>query len=184
MIIGDKMKGAILEKGEQGYTYLRKIFKAMNNFQKNYNWLISDCEACPRTLGHSMRIAQSSKSDGKFAWISGEELTGIVRKDDFMWIWAVLSGFDKSYTLDEVKKYPLPYADGYKGFWKKELSIQHPLASVELVAWDSSLTLFIGREDSLVDNFMAAFPLSEDLGKRNLDYYNTHREEYENWLKR
>lgn len=40
--------GAILYKGEQGYTYLNKIFQLMNHFQKQYNWLITDCEATPK----------------------------------------------------------------------------------------------------------------------------------------
>ena len=44
--------GAILYKGEQGYTYLKKIFQLMNHFQKDYNWLITDCEACPKRGGH------------------------------------------------------------------------------------------------------------------------------------
>lgn len=37
--------------------------------------------------------------------ISGEELTNIIKRDDFQWIWAVLSGFKKHITLEEAKKY-------------------------------------------------------------------------------
>lgn len=171
------MKGALLRKGEEGYTYLRKIFTSMDHFQKNYNWLISDCEACPRRVGHNIRIHQS----GDYAWISGEELTNIIKRDDFQWIWAVLSGFEKHIALDEVKKYDLPYADMYRGFWEEELSIQHPLATVELVAWDSSLTLFICKEDALVEKFRSEFPLSVDLeayNKRELDDSDV----YNKWL--
>ena len=53
------IKGAILDKGENGYTYFKKIFKALNNFQKDYNWLITDCEASPKRWGHDVRIHQS-----------------------------------------------------------------------------------------------------------------------------
>ena len=58
----------------------------MENFQKNYNWLISDCEACSQKLGHAIRIQQS----GKYAWISGEELTNIIKK-------MIFSGFGQFY---------------------------------------------------------------------------------------
>ena len=167
----------MLEKGEEYYTYLRKIFIGMDNFQKNYNWLISDCEAYPKRLGHDIRIHQS----GEYAWISGEELSNIIERDDFQWIWAVLSGFEKHITLEEVRKYNLPYADGYRGFWDENISIQHPLATIELVAWDSSCTLFISKEEMLVNKFRSAFLLSVDLEMHNkgvLDDSNA----YEKWL--
>ena len=83
--------------------------------------------------------------------------------------------------MDEVKKYDLPYADMYRGFWEEEISIQHPLATVELVAWDSSLTLFISKEDTLVEKFRSEFPLSVDLeayNKRELD----DSDAYDKWL--
>lgn len=159
------VKGAILEKGEDYYTYFRKIFRALDNFQKDYNWLITACEAYPSRFGHMQRIMQSKHGD--YAWISGEELTGIIERDDFQWVWAVLSGFDKRYAKEEVLSFKRPYADGYPGFWKKELSLQHPLASIELVAWDSSLTLFISKNEALVKKFRDAFPLSEDLQESN-----------------
>lgn len=177
------IKGAILDKGEDGYTYFKKIFKALNNFQKNYNWLITDCEACPTKWGHADRIHQSKH--GKYAWISGEELTGIIKKEDFQWIWAVLSGFDKSCSKDDILKYEFPGADGYNGFWKEELSIQHPLASVELVAWDGSLTLLISKDEDIVNCFRNAFPLSRDLETYNAKRKMGESEEtdlYYKWL--
>ena len=39
--------GGILEKGEEYYTYLKKIFSSMGDFQKNYRWLITDCTCYP-----------------------------------------------------------------------------------------------------------------------------------------
>ena len=37
---GEEMKGAILEKGETGYTYLKKLFLSIRHAQKDFNWLI------------------------------------------------------------------------------------------------------------------------------------------------
>lgn len=82
-------------------------------------------------------------------------------------VWAVLSGFEKHITLSEVLQYPAPFADGYCGFWKNPISIQHPLAAIEIVAWDSELTLFISRNEALVEDFLKFFPLSKDLSIYN-----------------
>ncbi|WP_243118591.1 hypothetical protein QTL86_06600 [Cellulosilyticum sp. ST5] len=171
------IKGAILEKGEVAYTYLKKIFKSLDNFQRSYNWLITGYESFPFSDGHLERIFQS----GNYAWISGEELTGIINKNDFQWNWAVLSGFDKCYTLQEVLKYDLPYADCNKAFWQENISIQHPLASVEIVAFDSSLTLLISSKEELVKKFRKAFPLSKDLKEYNTKDIDDSIE-YEKWL--
>lgn len=152
--------GAILEKGEPWYTKMGKVFDAIKDKQTEYNWLITDMDGVPAKV--------EERCDGKeYCWLTGEELTQIVRADDGQWIWAVLSGFDKNISLPEVMNYPRPYADGYAGFWKNPLSIQHPLATIEIVPWDSSLTLFFSEKEELVKNFMEFFPLSEELSAIN-----------------
>lgn len=148
---------AINEKGERFYTHLKKVFEAINNRQRDYNWLISYAVCYP----HDPDTARMLEQD--YCWISGDDLTELVNREDFQWIWAVLSGFDKSVELSEVLKYELPYADGYEGFWQKPFSIQHPLAAIEIVPWDSSLTLLFSREIEIVDDFRKFFPYSENL---------------------
>lgn len=153
--------GAILEKGEKYYTYLSKVFTAIGGTQTEYNWLITDCECYPHLSDIDKLLSQ------EFCWLSGDELTSIVNKESFQWIWGVLSGFEKDITLEEVLKYPLPYADGYEGFWKNPLSMQHPLASVEIVAFDSTLTLIFSERKEIIDMFREYFPLSEDPASQN-----------------
>ncbi len=153
--------GAILEKGEQFYTYLSKVFKAIEDKQTDYNWLITDCVCYPLSADTGSLLSQ------KYCWLSGDELTSIVNKEDFQWIWGVLSGFEKDISLESVLEYPFPYADGYEGFWKNPLSIQHPLASIEIVPWDSSLTLILSKRKELIDSFRKHLPLSEDLVSYN-----------------
>lgn len=75
----------------------------------------------------------------QYCWISGEDL----HTEDFQWIWAVLCGFDKTVALSEILGYSLPYAEDYEGFWKIPLTMQHPLAKIEIVPWDSSSTLIL-----------------------------------------
>lgn len=83
------MKGAILEKGETGYTYLKKLFLSIRHAQKDFNWLITDCQCCTQSEAFYQRIFQYDR----YGWLSGEELTRMVETEDFQWIWAVLSGF-------------------------------------------------------------------------------------------
>lgn len=157
------MKGAILNKGEEYYTRMSKVFAAIKDEQLKYNWLITDCTCYPQDANFAEVLSK------EYAWLTGEELTNIIKTEDFQWIWAVLSGFPKSVSLEEVLKYKLPCADGFAGFWKLPLSIQHPLADVEILPWDSSLVLVISRNDIIIDNFMNAFPLAQ-----NLIEYNKH----------
>lgn len=149
--------GAISEKDERYYTYLKKVFEAIGNAQQDYNWLITDCECVPRNFETETLL------NAEYCWITGEQLTEIILEEDFQWIWAVLSGFDKNIDISEVLKYELPYADGYRGFWEKPLTLQHPLAHIEIVPWDSSLTLFLSDNKEIVESFKKGFPFSEDL---------------------
>ena len=158
------MKGAIVDKGNSGIIQFKSIFEKMKEFQKEYNWLISDCEAYPIYDDIKNKLYQY----GEYTWLTGEELTDIINRDDIAWSWAVLSGFEKTITMDEVLEYELPYADGYVGFWNENISIQNPLATIELVAWDGLLTLFISKDDALVEEFRKAVPLSLDLQQYNI----------------
>lgn len=155
------MKSAILDKGENYYTYMGKIFEAIGNEQLKYNWLITDCICYPKNRNLDEFFSQ------EYVWISGEQLTEIIYKENFQFIWGVFSGFSKDITLKETLKHDLPFVDGYEGFWLDTVNIQHPLANIEIVAWDSSLTLFISKEDNLVNKFIESFSLSEDLSAKN-----------------
>ncbi|BCJ94243.1 hypothetical protein acsn021_18120 [Anaerocolumna cellulosilytica] len=173
------MRGAILEKGERCYTHLKGIFDGINNVQRGYNWLITDCECCTINADYSKRIFQY----GTYGWLSGEELTDMVNKEDFQWVWGVLSAFNKEISLEEILKYSLPYADGYKGFWENPISIQHPLAHMELVPWDSSCTIIICKDDRITESFMKSYPFSRDLVMYNYNHGQfDESEELENWL--
>ena len=153
--------GAILEEGNRCYTHLLELLRAIDPMQTDFHWLITDCECFPKSPENDERFSK------EYVFLSGEALTQLVEEDDFQWVWAVFSAFKKDIALEEILKYPLPYADGNPYFWKKPLTIQHPLAQIEIVAFDSSLTLFLSREKALVECFKIAFPESEDLHQYN-----------------
>ncbi len=159
------------------YTYLKAVFEAIDNKQLEYNWLITASDIVANSdrldaLNTSMRWQyKNGKSIAvpapDYYFLSGEELTKIITLDDSQWIWGVLSGFEKNIPLDEILQYSLPKADGYKGFWKNPPSIQHPLASVEIVPWDSTLVLVFSKNKEIIDSFRLAFPRSQDLSEFN-----------------
>lgn len=156
----DTVYGAVLEKGERFYTHLGRVFEAIGNAQRDYNWLISYPECFPATPEFGELLAR------RHCWLTGEKLTEMVRQEDFQWIWGVLSGFRKDISWEKVMEYPVPDPDS-PGFWGYPLALEHPLASVQIAAFDSSCTLLMSREKKLVDDFRAFFPLSEDLAVQN-----------------
>ena len=128
---GEAVKGVILRKGERAYSYFSGVFSAISPAVAERNWLITGYENYPEALepygGNLGREA--------FFWVQGERLEEIVRQQDYPWYWGVLSGFKREVPLHQVLSYGLPYADGYTGFWKNPISIQHPMADIEIVAW-------------------------------------------------
>lgn len=154
--------GAISEHDEKYYTHLKKVFESINNKQKDYNWLITNCECLPVNLETAILF-----NNREYSWISGEELTEIVNREDFQWIWAVLSGFDKSIELSEVLKYNLPSEDNYNAYFKNPLTLRHPLSSIEIVPFDSSFVILLSKEKEIIDNFRNVYTYS-----RSLEEYN------------
>ena len=152
--------GAVLKKGERYYSYLGKVFAAIGNAQRNYNWLISYPDCFPATPEFGALLAR------EHCWLTGEELTEMIRQEDFQWVWGVLSGFAKDISWEKVMEYPVPDADS-PGFWRYPLVLEHPLASLEIAAFDSSMTLLVSREKKHVDGFRTFFSLSGDLAEEN-----------------
>lgn len=156
------MKGLIVDKGEQYYSTFLKVFKKVRILSENYNWLVSNAECYPQIDQYREKLSKP------YAWMTGEEVLMMLEIEDFQWIWGVISGFDKKIMLDEVLKEKLPYADGYANFWDNPITIQHTLAEVEIVAWDSTCMLFISKNDEIIENISELYPLGEDLAKYNI----------------
>ena len=144
---------AEVRKGERYYTFLPKLFDVIDNAQMQYNWLITACE-----FNAANPIEDEYFARG-YCWISGKELTSIVRENDIQWIWGILSGFDKDIPFEKVMAHPLPdFIDG-----ADIRTIIHPLSKVQIIAFDSSGTQFFSTEAALVSKFRAGYPQSEDI---------------------
>jgi len=154
------MKGVMFDKGFEYYTYMDAILEPIKDTIQDYNWLITECDC---------NIYPDDRLLGDYVWLSGKELLEIVKAYHIQFIWAVFSAIPKEIPLEEVLKYDYPYADMNGGFWKNPIGIQHPLAAIEVVPFDSSFVLFIAKDDALVDRFSQHFPFSVDLESYNAE---------------
>lgn len=151
----------ILEKTNKMryFTDMKVIFDSLGGRQKGFNWLISDLE-----LNH---YPDESWLGEPYVWTSGDKLTELVYQNDIQFIWAVLSAFNKNITVDFDDRTFLPYADGNSRLWINEPKIQHPRAEIEIVCWDSTLSLFLTRDHDLANKFKTYFEEAQDLREYN-----------------
>lgn len=154
------MMNTILLKSVQMpfHTDMKVVFKALKDKQKDYNWLLTniDCNYYPdkRLLLNNLLI-------------SGEELTDIIYKNDIQFMWGVFSGFNKDINIDFENLEVIPFADGNSKLWEENPKIQHPLAAVEIVCFDSSCTLLLSKDDELTELFRSYFKEAIDLNDYN-----------------
>lgn len=79
----------------------------------------------------------------------------------------VLSAFPKEISKEKIMEYELPKADGYIRIWQNPVLIQHPLAEIEVIAWDSLMTIFISKNDDIANLLWSKNPYAKDLEKYN-----------------
>ena len=149
--------GIIDRKNHKYYTYMSKVFQAINNAQLQYNWLITDCVCYLQNNDIEKML------NHKYCWLTGDELSAIIEQEDFQWIWGCLCGFSKDITMEEVLKYRLPSAENYNGYYQNPISLQHPLSSVEIIPSDSSWILIISKNKTIIDSYLNRCPKCEEL---------------------
>jgi hypothetical protein len=146
------------------FTDLRLVFRAIGERQDEFNWLVTDLEYI--WLGSDGERPPPFVGSGPY-WLSGSELSRIVAEYEIQFVWAVLSGFPPGVTLDLGHLEVEPYADGNPGFWVANPRIQHQLAEVEIVCWDSTSTLLLCQDRTIGESFRRYFPNAVDLTEYN-----------------
>lgn len=143
------------------HTNLGLVFRALDGRQEEFNWLITNLEVNfqPDKFPYDER--------NQLSWLSGQELTAIAEQYDIQFIWAVLSGFKPDVTIDLNNLEAEPFADGNSSLWRKDVAIQHPEATVEIVCWDSAYTLLLSKDTDLSQRFRSFFPKAKDLNIYN-----------------
>lgn len=153
------MKRYVSVKDEKGYTMMLKVINAIGGRNLNYNWLITNIEAYPqkgfKELDEELYNYLNEKD---YVFISNSDLLDMLEENDFQWIWGVFSAIPINYSLDEVLKYELPYADENEDIYlDNNFIIQHPLAEIEIVAFDSSGMHIVAKDDSICEMFKKVF---------------------------
>lgn len=140
-------------KDKSGYTQMLKIINAIGGRTLNYNWLITDIEAYPQ-IGKGVLDEELCNflHEKDYVFISNSDLLDMLEENDFQWIWGVFSAIPVKYSLEEVLKYDLPYAEDNSCIYlDNNFIIQHSLADIEIVAFDSSGMHIVSKEKEICE---------------------------------
>ena len=139
------------------YTKFNNLFAKIPLLQE-YDYILTDLE-----LNCTIPDIDISKA---YTRMTGATLFKTLVSYEFepQFIWGVLSALEKDTPLVGSS---LPLAQKYSGFWHGSPVPQLKNARFELVAVDSSLTLFIGLEDALAAQVKDLYPDIQDLDQAN-----------------
>ena len=155
------MKRYISIKEDKGYTYMLKILNGIGGKKLKYNWLITDIIAYPQNNGKIFK----SIMEEDYVFLSTEQLIELLCIEDFQWIWAVFSAIPENYLLEEVLRFDLPFADGNGDIYNNIPIIQHPLAEIEIDAYDSTAVAIVSKDVKVANLFKEIYPnAKEDWG--------------------
>lgn len=143
------------------HTVLASVFDSFQGREKEFNWLITDMEIVAHQ--EEKLIRDYPKMSYPIVWIAGEDLSNLVNKYNPQFIWGVLSAFDKSINIDINNLLVEPYANGNEELWVPSPNIQHPQATLEIVCWDSHVTLFFSKDEDIDDKFQDYFKSAKKL---------------------
>lgn len=141
------MKRYISKEDEYYYTDMLKVIKAIGGKNLNYNWLITEIETS---------TGDYFKDD--YIILTNEELLDKLESKKIQWIWGTFSAIPKKYKQEEILKYNLP---GVENIDKKEIKPQHPLAEIEIIAYDSTFVQIIAK-DEIAEKFKRMYLKSKE----------------------
>lgn len=77
-------------------------------------------------------------------------------------IWDIFCGIPKHHPDRHIPPTPFRFSDGNVTLWMGPKNMQHPLAKIEIVAFDSIMTMFQGANTNLMTQLRSLYPLTED----------------------
>ena len=148
------MFGIKIEKLNSGYfTDICEILGVIPHNANNCNLLISDYEC-------NVYPFDAIKEGKKYIWLTTDELMNALKGEDIQFIWCVASVFKKDVKLEEVRRHPLPIANGNDSLWTAGFGVQHPLADFEIVSWDATTVFVISKTKDIIDTLSLKYPVS------------------------
>lgn len=145
------MKRYISKEDEYYYTDMLKVVKAIGGKNLDYNWLITEIET-----------STGDYFEDEYIILTNEELLDKLESKKIQWIWGTFSAIPKKYKQEEILKYNLP---GVENIDKKEIKPQHPLAEIEIIAYDSTFVQIIAKEE-IAKRFKKIYPGAKELLKK------------------
>lgn len=150
------MKRYISSIDEKYYTYLLKVINSIGGRDLKCNWLITDIEVCPDS--DEKALINNLFKQNNYLILSNNQFIAILEKNDFQWIWGVFSAIPEKYSTPEILKYELPFAEDNYDIYKDNPIIQHPLADIEIVAFDGSMVQITSRDNQIAELFRKTYP--------------------------
>lgn len=141
------MKRYISKEDEYYYTDMLKVIKAIGGKNLDYNWLITEIET-----------STGDYFEDEYIILTNEELLDKLESKKIQWIWGTFSAIPKKYKQEEILKYNLP---GVENIDKKEIKPQHPLAEIEIIAYDSTFVQIIAK-DEIAEKFKRMYLRSKE----------------------
>lgn len=151
------MKRYISKEDEYYYTDMLKVIKAIGGKNLDYNWLITEIET-----------STGDYFEDDYIILTNEELLDKLESKKIQWIWGTFSAIPKKYKQEEILKYNLP---GVENIDKKEIKPQHPLAEIEIIAYDSTFVQIIAKEE-IAKRFKKIYPGAKELLKKQEKIYD------------
>lgn len=145
------MKRYISKTDEYYYTDMLKVIKAIGGKNLDYNWLITEIET-----------STGDYFEDDYIILTNEKLLDKLESKKIQWIWGTFSAIPKKYKQEEILKYNLP---GVENIDKKEIKPQHPLAEIEIIAYDSTFVQIIAKEE-IAKRFKKIYPGAKELLKK------------------
>ncbi|MBC1443176.1 hypothetical protein [Listeria seeligeri] len=157
------MKGLIINKMRSDYfTNMSEVFNLLPEEELNFMWLISNYEC-------NIYPSEQIPFDKDYVWMKGTELKEILNQKEIMFIWGNFTSYSSDTELKDVLKYRLPFADGNKDLWRKDIQLSNPLSNTELISWDGSVFLALSKNTSIIELLKNNYPDNEDLSRYNSD---------------
>ena len=151
------MKRYISKEDEYYYTDMLKVIKAIGGKNLDYNWLITEIET-----------STGDYFEDDYIILTNEKLLDKLESKKIQWIWGTFSAIPKKYKQEEILKYNLP---GVENIDKKEIKPQHPLAEIEIIAYDSTFVQIIAKEE-IAKRFKKIYPGAKELLKKQEKIYD------------
>ncbi|RSK51457.1 hypothetical protein [Hymenobacter rigui] len=147
-------------------TDLGRLLPALRPQVEELSWIISNLQCLH--LGENIPMVAGWEDQMKhyysYAVVPGKTLYEAMVGKDIQVVWGVFCGV--SGEVPNLSNEEVPYADGNGELWTKPESFQLAASEIEVVCFDSDITLIKFRDEKLGYRFLEVFPDGQIL--RNL----------------